>query len=132
DGDREDSRKFLEPGLDPQLAVLRPFAEQEGAADAARHAVVPARDRGIDQMRAGDRHGDSPGCSTDGITARGPRQVCAACPCCLLSLLASPCWLPLLASLTPGSAKLIEVPLRDSDGQPVTGYSGVEALATTV
>jgi hypothetical protein len=41
DGDGENTRKFLEPNLDPFSALYRPFAEQESASDAAGDAVIP-------------------------------------------------------------------------------------------
>jgi hypothetical protein len=52
DGDCEDLCQFFEPVLDPTFTVVRPFAQQEGAAHAARDAVVPAGHRSINQLRA--------------------------------------------------------------------------------
>src|SRR5262249_16606540 len=48
--EEEDFRKFPEPVLDADLAVVLTFAQQERAAHAAGHAVLPARDGEIDQM----------------------------------------------------------------------------------
>jgi len=39
---REDFRKFVEPALDPDLAVVGAFTQQGRAAHAPRDAVVPA------------------------------------------------------------------------------------------
>jgi hypothetical protein len=41
-------RKFSQPLLDPTFAVVRSFTEQECAAHAARHAVIPTGHRRID------------------------------------------------------------------------------------
>jgi hypothetical protein len=49
--DHLDSRKFLEPVLRPLLAVAVSFTHQERAADTARHAVVPAGKRDINDRR---------------------------------------------------------------------------------
>src|SRR5271157_6668589 len=57
DGHREDFRKFLEPMFDPAFTVEGPFPKQEGAAHTARHAVIPASHRSINQMRTRGRHG---------------------------------------------------------------------------
>src|SRR5271168_5235862 len=54
--DPENVRKFLQSMFDPFLTV-HPLAEQPGAAHAARNAVVPARNEGVDQVHACDRHG---------------------------------------------------------------------------
>ena len=56
-GRGEDLSKFLKPMLDPAITVEGPFPEQEGAAHTARHAVIPASHRSINQMRTRDRHG---------------------------------------------------------------------------
>ena len=54
DGDGKNTRKFLEPKLDPFLAVDRAFAEQERASDAAGDAVIPTGYGRIDEV--GTRH----------------------------------------------------------------------------
>jgi hypothetical protein len=55
DGDCEDLCQFFEPVLDPTWTVVWPFAQQEGAAHAARDAaVVPEGHRSINQLRASD------------------------------------------------------------------------------
>jgi hypothetical protein len=43
DGNREDSRKFLQATIDPFFTVDRAFAQEEGAPNAAGDAVIPAR-----------------------------------------------------------------------------------------
>ena len=43
--------------MKPSLCGLPALREQEGASHAARHAVVPAGDSGVDEMRTGHRHG---------------------------------------------------------------------------
>jgi len=48
--------KIFQSVLDPSFTVVRPFAQQERAAHTARHAVVSAGQRRIDQLRAIDRH----------------------------------------------------------------------------
>jgi len=55
-GHREDFRKFFEPMLDPALAVVHPFPEQESPPHAARHTVIPAGYRRINQMGTRNRH----------------------------------------------------------------------------
>ena len=60
DGHGEDLRKFLESAFKPLLAVVVSFAEQGRLANTARHAVVLASQRQIDQFRSSDRHGKSP------------------------------------------------------------------------
>jgi hypothetical protein len=59
DGHGEDFREFFDALIDPFLAVERAFGftEQEGAADAAGHAVIPACNGHVDKVRAGDGHG---------------------------------------------------------------------------
>jgi hypothetical protein len=65
DSDREGFSKSSQPILDPGLAMLvapagvRVFAAEEGAAHAARDAVVVAGDRGIDDLAARGGHGAS-------------------------------------------------------------------------
>jgi hypothetical protein len=51
-GAGEDFRKFFDASIDPFLAVVRAFgfSEQEGAADAACRAVIPARDGHVDEV----------------------------------------------------------------------------------
>src|ERR1700677_556453 len=61
DGHRKDSRKFLEPVLQPLLAIVVCFTQQERAANAARYAVIPGGKRDIDQLGSSDRHRESPG-----------------------------------------------------------------------
>ena len=60
DGHGEDLRKFLESAFKPLLAVIVSFSEQGRLANTARHAVVPASQRQINQFRSSDRHGKSP------------------------------------------------------------------------
>ena len=50
DGHREDLSEFLEPVLNPILAVLIAFTEQERATNATRDAVVPVSNRRINQL----------------------------------------------------------------------------------
>ena len=57
DRHREDFGKFSQAPIDPFFAVEVSFAQQEGAADAARQAVIPAGYRHIDQMSASYCHG---------------------------------------------------------------------------
>jgi hypothetical protein len=59
--DQLDSREFLEPVLQPLLAVVVSFTLQERAANAARYAVIPAGKRDIDQLGSSGRHRESPG-----------------------------------------------------------------------
>jgi hypothetical protein len=46
----------LQPVLEPLLAVENSLAQQECLANTARHAVISARYRHINQFRSGDRH----------------------------------------------------------------------------
>jgi hypothetical protein len=57
DGDGENTRKFLEPKLDPFLAVDRAFAQQESASDAAGDAGLPTGYGRIDEVGARHGHG---------------------------------------------------------------------------
>jgi hypothetical protein len=50
DGHRKDLREFLEPVLQPLLAVVVSFTQQERAANTARYAVIPAGKRDIDPI----------------------------------------------------------------------------------
>jgi hypothetical protein len=45
--------------IDPLFTVGRSFAEKKSAADTASDAVIPARDRYIDQTGTSHRHGRS-------------------------------------------------------------------------
>jgi hypothetical protein len=55
-GDGENTRKFLEPKLDPFLAVDRAFAEQESASDAAGDEVIPTSYGRVDDEGASHCH----------------------------------------------------------------------------
>ena len=56
DRHREDFGKFLQASIDQFFTTVEiPFPEQEGAADTARHAVIPTSQRNIDEVSAGDR-----------------------------------------------------------------------------
>ena len=54
--DQLDSRKLLEPVLQPLPAVVVSFTQQERTADASRHAVILAGKGHINQLRSSDRH----------------------------------------------------------------------------
>jgi hypothetical protein len=56
DSHRETTGKLLEPILDPLLTVMFVITQQIGASHAASNAVVPARQRRINQMCASDCH----------------------------------------------------------------------------
>jgi hypothetical protein len=56
---REEFRTFPQPAPDPDFVVARALSQQEREADTARDAVVPARDRAIDQVGTGHRQGGS-------------------------------------------------------------------------
>jgi hypothetical protein len=56
DGHGKNTREFLEPVLQPLLAVVVSFTQQERAANTARYAVTPAGKRDIDQLGSSDRH----------------------------------------------------------------------------
>jgi hypothetical protein len=60
DGNREDFREFFQATLDPFLAAVRPFREQECALETASDAVIPASFSRVDKMRASRRHGGTP------------------------------------------------------------------------
>ena len=68
DGHRKEMRKFLQSILDSVFSVVISFSKQKSTANAARHAVVPSRERRIDQLGSSDRHRRSPGGRT--ITVR--------------------------------------------------------------
>ena len=61
DGHRKNTREFLEPVLQPVLAVVVSCTEQTRAANTARHAVIPAGKGHINQLGSSDRHRESPG-----------------------------------------------------------------------
>ena len=56
DGDGENVCRFLQAMFDPLFAVVRSFPEQQIAAHAPRHAVIPTGHRGIDPVGASDGH----------------------------------------------------------------------------
>jgi hypothetical protein len=58
----QQSRPQVPPVLEPFFAVVVSFAQQERAANTARHAVVPTGDGGINQLGSSDRHRGSPEC----------------------------------------------------------------------
>src|SRR5262249_49143443 len=70
---REDFRKFLQAPIDPFLAVEFALREQEGAADAARNAVIPTSQRDIDKVSAGDRHSAVSWCDRPMVSNRTRR-----------------------------------------------------------
>src|SRR5262249_18976113 len=70
---REDFRKFLQAPIDPFLAVEASLSEQEGAADAARNAVIPTGQRNIDEVSAGDGHGAVSWCDRPRVSNRWRR-----------------------------------------------------------
>ena len=60
-GHCEDIREFLEPVFQPFLAFVVSFTQQERAADATRHAVIPAGQGQIDQFARAIAIVESPG-----------------------------------------------------------------------
>jgi hypothetical protein len=54
---REYLCKSLQPALEPLLEITLSFADESGAAEAARDAVIPGCYGHVDQMRASHRHG---------------------------------------------------------------------------
>jgi hypothetical protein len=56
DGDREGLGQFPQPILDPLFAVGVTFTQQKSASDTPGDAVIPSRNRRIDQVSAGHGH----------------------------------------------------------------------------
>jgi hypothetical protein len=75
DGHRKDLREFLEPVLQPLLAIVVSFTQQERAANTARYAVIPVGKRDIDQLGPSDRHRESPGGGHTSTVRRTSRPV---------------------------------------------------------
>jgi hypothetical protein len=75
----EGIRELLESVLDLLLTVLVSFAQQERAANTARHALIPAGQQHINQLSSSDRHRHSSG----GITVMYAMPVAPPSSFCL-------------------------------------------------